>query len=133
MPQPESKSMRLFLVSLFAVSSAGVVAVEFSDDVQRGVYFSSFKEESPLAAPDALAKRLNFAARKNLETYELGKEQYDIYVPKNYSASVPHALLVWINAGDCGLTPNEWYPTFDKHHVICIGAAKTGNERPALT
>lgn len=97
--------------------------------VARGVFQKRFDSASPLASKTSLDERLKPPANFYSSELDIGKEDFDIYVPEDYQPGKPFGLLVWINSGDCGLTPNEWYATFKKYHIICIGGAKTGKDR----
>jgi hypothetical protein len=122
--------LRLVLLGNLFIGCLVLVAEDGSQNgARRGVYQRRFENPSILASKASLDERLKPPSNFYSGELDIGKEDFDIYVPDDYQPGKPFGLFVWINSGDCGLTPNEWYPTFNKYHIICIGGAKTGKDR----
>jgi len=111
------------LILLFAVNSPGA-------DVKLGEYTTTFTDRSPLSPLAVLLKRFQYAPKKPVTDYDLSAESYLAYVPADYKPDKSYGLFVWVNSGDSGAVPGDWKAVFDKRHLICIGANKSGNERP---
>ncbi len=96
---------------------------------RTGSFTVSFDEYSKLSRPPDVYKRVGEKPenRASKQVYKIEAESYRAYVPKDYARWKPFGLIVWINAGDNGGPPRGWPGIMDKHHVIWIGADKTGN------
>ena len=56
------------------------------------------------------------------------QETWDVCVPRSYAPGLPHGILVYINAGDSGATPEAYRPLLEKYHLLGIGANNSGNQ-----
>ena len=117
------------LASCFAAAPAGV---------RKDVVF---QEYSPLAADAELIDRLfrpmlakrmreKLAASgqgADAQSIDLAREHFALYVPANMPASGKFGLLVWISPFDPAGIPKAWLPVLDKHAMIIVTAAGSGN------
>ncbi|HEX7916463.1 PHB depolymerase family esterase [Rudaea sp.] len=99
-----------------------------------------FHEYSPLAANAELIDRLFrplLARRLHAElvgkgqgtdgqSIDLAREHFAVYVPDT-PASGKFGLLVWISPFDPAGIPKAWLPVLDKHAMIIVTAAGSGN------
>jgi len=79
-----------------------------------------------------LAQRLHaeiVAAGQSVEaqSVDLAHEHFVLYVPGSAPASGNYGLLVWIAPMDEAVIPPRWLAVLDKHGVICVMAAASGN------
>ena len=79
-----------------------------------------------------LAQRLReelAAARQEADGHniDLAQERFALYVPPTVPPSGKYGLLVWISPFDAAAIPSNWLPVLDKHGVICVTAAGSGN------
>jgi dienelactone hydrolase len=65
------------------------------------------------------------------QSVDLTQERFTLYVP---SSTPPdgYALLVFISPGDDAIVPTHWIPVLDKHGLIFITGAKSGNSASVL-
>ncbi len=57
--------------------------------------------------------------------------QYRARVPENYTKDEPFGLFVWISHGDGPGIPKVYRELMDKHRLIGISAANSGNDHPS--
>jgi dienelactone hydrolase len=86
-----------------------------------------FKESPPQNGAEQL--RLRMSAKEAPGPYDVTKETFEILVPKDYKASEPHGLFIWISAGATPNFPKEWEPVLAEKKLIFIGARNSGNPR----
>jgi hypothetical protein len=99
-----------------------------TQSTQRGFFKTTFYESSPLASKAESNRRFHW--NDPIGEIQLGEESFEVYVPKDYRPEDPYGLLVWISSGGRGFIPvKKWVEVLDKHHLIWIGANKSGNER----
>ena len=122
------------LVHLFA--AAGVAAAPAA--VQKQVVFDQY---SALAGNAELIDRLfrPLLARRMREklaasgqgtdgqSVDLAHEYFAVYVPADAPASGKFGLLVWISPFDPAGIPKMWLPVLDRHAMIVVTAADSGN------
>jgi len=60
---------------------------------------------------------------------DLEEERLFVRLPRGYDPRTPAGLLVWINAGDSGEPPAPFHKALDALGIVCIGAARSGNNR----
>ncbi len=58
---------------------------------------------------------------------DLARERFAMYVPADAPASGKFGLLVWISPFDAAAIPPAWLPVLDKHAMIVVTAAGSGN------
>jgi pimeloyl-ACP methyl ester carboxylesterase len=98
-----------------------------------------FTEYSPLSVTAEMVRRfysplsalrINQEAERGGHTLrgqpiDLAKEHYALYVPDN-----PRALLVFIPPWPRAEVPRQWIPALNRHNMILVTAANSGNEAP---
>jgi hypothetical protein len=114
----------LRFVLLFCLSAAFGHAADLKPGVRSTLTF----QESPPHS-DPLELKLRLSAAETPPTYDVKKETFDILLPKNYRASEPHGLFIWISASDKPVIPAEWEAVFAEKKLIFIGAHHSGNPR----
>src|SRR5437762_3609794 len=98
-----------------------------TQSTQRGLFRTTFYESSTLASKAESIRRFHW--NDPIGEIELGQESFQAYVPQHYRPEDPCGLLVWISSGPSGFIPvKKWVEVLDKHHLIWIGANKSGNE-----
>jgi pimeloyl-ACP methyl ester carboxylesterase len=64
---------------------------------------------------------------------DLGKERFSVYVPADPSAaSGMYSLLVFIPPWPQAEIPRHWIPLLERHHMVLVTAAHSGNDAPML-
>jgi dienelactone hydrolase len=131
----------------FGALASGLIAHagDASDSTAAVQHDVVFTEYSPLSGSLELARRmlspLTFAQlereakRKNVKLREqpvdLAKERYALFVP----AQTPpqgYALLVFIAPWQAGAVPRNWISALDRHGMILVTAANSGNTENVL-
>ncbi len=90
----------------------------------------SFKESTPMAAPEQLKMRLR--AVETPRALDLSQERYEVIVPRSYKTDVPHGLFIWISPNDQCALPVDWEKVLADEKLIFIGALKSGNTRETM-
>ena len=85
----------------------------------------SFTEPSPLSAEAGKRLNLKFPPRP----YDIAKEKFKLFVPKDYSHDAPWGLFVYIDAGDGGGPPGHLNDMLNEKRLIGIGPVGAGNNR----
>jgi hypothetical protein len=62
---------------------------------------------------------------------DLSREKFLARLPRAYDPRHPAGLIVWIDAASAGSPPPELAPVADELGLVIIGAAESGNNRPA--
>lgn len=97
--------------------------------IARGeIVHISFTEPSPLSGPQQQRQRYGLQINDE-QRYKLADESFELYVPQRGESS-PFGVIVWISSSDRGAPPRNWTALLEKHHLIFIGANKSGNDRP---
>ena len=90
-------------------------------------------EHHLLLARDPRASAAELHARGETDvsgTYDTGKESYELFLPADAVAGVPHGLLVWISSDPSGAIPNAaWRSVLAAHHLVWVGPNQAGNQR----
>lgn len=123
-----------FLVFLTALGllptiSNAQAATQPSSQIRRGAFHITFTEQDPLSPIEAQNKRYHIKITPD-EHYDLSQESFEAIVPDDYDPKQTCGLFVWINAGESGSAPRDWWAVLAKQHLICIGANNAGNPRP---
>ena len=101
-----------------------------------------FSEYSPLASSGEIVRRTlppltqrygqQVLARKGQALREhpvdLAEEEFAVYVPAGPPPKEGYGLLVFVSPGDDALQPVYWRAPLDRHRVIFVCAARSGNE-----
>jgi pimeloyl-ACP methyl ester carboxylesterase len=65
------------------------------------------------------------------QSVDLAKERYSIYVPAHsHPPSGTYSLLVFIPPWSRAEVPRQWLPVLDRHDMILVTAADSGNDAP---
>jgi len=80
----------------------------------------TFTDRSPLSSKKELAKRLGADVEDLGADYDLSKQPYKIYVPKNFDPAQPVGVLVFLGYKDSTCTPPTWRDLLDKADLIFI-------------
>lgn len=105
-----------------------------------------FDRYSPLSSNEEIARRtltpLTFlhgqqalAARGQAlggQPVDLAKERFAVYVPAGAPPARGHGLLVFVSPGPEAPQPRRWRPPLDRHGLIFVSAANSGNEAGVL-
>lgn len=86
-----------------------------------------FKESPRQIEPEQMKLRLH--SKEVPGPYDVSKETFEILVPKDYKATEPHGLFIWISASPAPNIPKEWEPVLAERKLIFIGARNSGNPR----
>ena len=124
--------------------AAAVLAFQFGicaaapAGLQKGVTFHEYSPLSsnaelidrlfrPLLAQQLRAELASAGQRADSQSVDLAHEHFVLYVPENVPASGKFGLLVWISPVDEPTIPPSWLPVLDRHGVVCVAAAGSGN------
>jgi predicted esterase len=79
---------------------------------------------------EGLGDRFLRGQKSNLKmTRALSESRFFARLPAGYDPKRPAGLLVWVDAGREGRSPEVFAPALDELGIICIGAADSGNLR----
>src|SRR5208282_4072275 len=59
--------------------------------------------------------------------FDLSKEFFEIFVPRNYSDKEAFGVFAFMDAGDHMTMPREWEAIMEKEKLICLIPEKIGN------
>lgn len=128
-------SFRLMGFLCAVIACRGIAIAQTPADSKRGEFDITFTERSPLSKQADLLKRLGEKPDAAGEDYDLSKNGYKIYLPKNYDPAVPHGIIYYLGYKDTVATPPKWQPIMDRTHLIFIStlsAAQTDWQRAGL-
>jgi len=63
--------------------------------------------------------------------FDLTKESFEVFVPKDYSGDEPFGLFIFIDSQNEMKLPREWRPIMEQRKVICVIPQQVGNNRAA--
>lgn len=63
---------------------------------------------------------------------DLAQEKFAVYIPTGTPVPNGYALLVFVPPWKEARVPEQWIPVLDRHHMIYISAANSGNEANVL-
>lgn len=63
-------------------------------------------------------------------SFDLAKESFEIFVPRNYLNKEAFGLFAFMNASDIMTMPTEWADIMEKEKLICLIPQKIGNNQP---
>jgi predicted esterase len=92
-----------------------------------GAFTVTFDQRSELGLLPEMAGRFQWRRVSLSEPYDIKDETFAAYVPEPKPGQ-RYGLVVWINSDASGAPPKDWLPVLDKHHLIWIGANKSGNQ-----
>jgi hypothetical protein len=87
---------------------------------------------SPLVV-DELMRRANSAGKVfNQQAIDLQNERFAVFAPSAPPPPDGYALLVFVPPWEKALVPPDWMPVLEKHSMIFVTAAKSGNTADIL-
>jgi pimeloyl-ACP methyl ester carboxylesterase/predicted small lipoprotein YifL len=106
----------------------------------------SFTHYSPLSRNEEIARRtltpLTFRHGQRIldargqafaeQPIDLTKERFAVYVPAGAPPESGYGLLVFVAPWKQATQPRRWRPAVDRHHLILVSAANSGNEGKIL-
>ncbi len=98
---------------------------------QRGKFTAIFSEHSLLTTVSALAERMGQTPPSGMllgYPYRIIDESFEIFVPKSYDGKTPYGAIVWVSPSQSGAIYDDWQYLMEKHHLIWIGANRSGND-----
>ena len=66
------------------------------------------------------------------QAIDLSQERFAVYVPPGAPPKDGYGLLVWISPWDEPTLPQLWRPPLDRHRLIFVSAARSGNDQKIL-
>src|SRR5262245_51058111 len=112
------------LISLFLHAAGAAEPSEVKPGERATI---QFKESPRQSEPEQL--KLRMSSKEMPGAFDISKETYEILVPKDYKATEPHGLFIWISAGAAPSIPKEWEAVLAEKKLIFIGARNSGNPR----
>jgi hypothetical protein len=86
-----------------------------------------FAQSPPQIEAEQMQLRLH--SKEMPGTYDVAKETFEILVPKDYKATEPHGLFIWVGASAAPSIPKEWEAVLAEKKLIFVGARNSGNPR----
>jgi hypothetical protein len=105
-----------------------------------------FRDSTPLSRNEEIARRTltpltllhgqrALAARHEAfreQPIDVAREKFAVYVPPGAPPDGGWGLLVWIAPWDQATLPQLWRPALDRHQLIFVSAANSGNDAKVL-
>jgi predicted esterase len=114
---------------LGTMAHAAPVTQPATQPMPRGeVVHISFTNPNPLSTAPQQHQRYGLKVDED-QHYKLADESFELYVPQRGEDS-PFGAIVWISSSDRGSPPKGWTDLVEKHHLVYVGANKSGNQRP---
>jgi hypothetical protein len=101
--------------------------LEFASPIPIGESTLAFQSSPPQADADEVKARLH--SIENPPPFTPEKESVTLHLPKSYTPSQPHGLLVWISPTDSPRLPKDWLDVLANKRIIFAGANRCGNPR----
>jgi hypothetical protein len=79
---------------------------------------------------NSLPRIVNSAAGVTYD-FDLSRETFEVFVPKNYSDKEAFGIFVFIDSQNEMTVPKEWVSILEKEKLICLIPQKIGNDQPA--
>jgi hypothetical protein len=128
---------RAVLALMLAVAAQPALAADFPTGLLQDVIFTEY---SPWSRPAELLRRagsplLNHRAAQMAKTsgvtlreqdIDLSRERFALYVPEQ-APPQGYALLVFVPPWQEAAVPRKWKPVLDRHGMIFVTAANSGN------
>ncbi|MGH8145621.1 MAG: hypothetical protein ACREPY_04745 [Rhodanobacteraceae bacterium] len=130
----------LLVLSTMAVAGG---ASTVPTGLQRGVVFTRYPSiadnaqllrrlVSPLNAYRIEQRLGGNALTLRAHPLDPAKQRFAMYVPSGPAPPSGYALLVFVPPWDDARVPQQWIPALDRHHMIFISAAHSGNDANVL-
>jgi hypothetical protein len=119
---------RFLTVTLICLGSCVSSSFAGPPDVKAGERTTiQFLQSPPQIEPEQMKMRMH--SQEMPGAYDVAKETFEILVPKDYKATEPHGLFIWISASGTPAIPKEWEAVLAEKKLIFIGARNSGNPR----
>lgn len=142
---PAGKARRALLLSagltaaLASTASAQSAAVGLNTDVVFSEYFALASSaelvrrlSSPLTALRANQQLARVGKTLGGQPVDLARERFSIYVPAHAEAERHrYSLVVYVSPWSRAEVPSQWIPALDRHGMILVTAANSGNDASA--
>ena len=83
---------------------------------------------SPIEADRVLGYLREKSQQLPEQSIDLSGEHFALYVPLGDAPPQGYGLIVFIAPWDDGAIPREWRQVLDRHHLIYVGADRSGND-----
>ncbi len=97
---------------------------------KTGAFSVALSDRSPLGELPVIARRLSMKPAELGDDYDLSKERFQVYVPKDADANGKYGVMVGLCFKEYGFPATAWTDVLEKKHLIWIGAVNNGDERP---
>lgn len=141
--------LRILLIPGLTVTAAIPAAADPQASVRRdvpagqqprtGSFETQIPQRSKSSAILGITARMGWGGKAEVEAaakkdggevdYDLSQENFDVFVPEDYTGNEPYGLIVWTNPGPGGAPRAEWLDVLRKHKLIWIGSTNAGNKR----
>ncbi len=129
------------VLALTALPTEGLTSEPAVPEPRTGWFETSLPAFSPYADQGEIARRMFhlsvtqqlFAHARELgqelqgQSLDPGKENFHVFVPKDYEATKSYGLFVWVSAREKVTVPRKWQNVFSEHDLIFIAVDKAGN------
>src|SRR6266481_5361349 len=126
MTKPHSLLVAAALLLAVAFSTAGEERLPLTP----GAHTIRFTESAVQSGAEEVKWRLH--ASEDPGPFEIGKERFQLLIPKNYRAEESWGLFIWISAGNTASVPAEWEAVLAARKLLFVGALQSGNQRDIL-
>jgi len=107
----------------------GAFAITAEDGIPGELFARAALATGATLNPE-FAEAVRAKKAKGVNNKDDSDPSWQVYVPGSYDDTLPYGVLAYINSGDSGGIVGGWQPVLDKHHIIWIGADKSGNSQP---
>jgi hypothetical protein len=95
-----------------------------------GEFLVKFTDKSPDSVIAKIEKRMGLKSSQPVEDYDLSKEVFDVYVPKEPGADGKFGLVVSMSYPGHQWPPATFKPVLEQYHLIWIGVMVATDSRP---
>jgi len=113
--------------AVFFFPVAFSMAVEDRLPMTPGAHSIQFTESAVQSGADEVKWRLH--SLEDPGAFEIGKEWFQLVIPKNYKPTEPWGLFIWISASHAAAIPAEWQAVLAARKLLFVGALQSGNPR----
>jgi hypothetical protein len=117
------RNMRKFPILLLVILSSRVFSAETtSDSVKPG--------EPTMVHFDGALPAVTGKVGEVQYNYDLTKENFEVFVPTNYSSREAFGLFAFIDSQNEMSIPKEWMSLMERNKLICLIPQRIGNDQP---
>ena len=99
-------------------------------DAEQTVNITSLGKEQRIHFDGALPHVVKPATGVNYD-FDLAKETFEVFVPKNYSEKEAFGVFIFIDSQNEMTMPQEWASIMEKENLICLIPQNIGNDQPS--